>query len=107
MTVDPLAMLETSIGHQFADRNILHEALSHSSHIESEHSYERLEFLGDRVLGLLLADHFYAAFPQDDEGALSLRLHGEARMSTLAADCQEFAACRLYKIAKWAGYCWQ
>ena len=84
MTIDPLAMLETSIGHQFADRNILHEALSHSSHIESEHSYERLEFLGDRVLGLLLADHFYAAFPQDDEGALSLRLHGEARMSTLA-----------------------
>ena len=37
------------------------------------------------MLGLLLADHFYAAFPQDNEGALSLRLHGEARMSTLAA----------------------
>ena len=84
MTVDPLATLETSIGHQFADRKILHEALSHSSHIDFERSYERLEFLGDRVLGLLLADYFYAAFPQDDEGALSLRLHGEARMSTLA-----------------------
>ena len=84
MTVDPLATLETSIGHQFADPNILHEASSHSSHIDSEHSYERLEFLGDRVLGLLLADHFYSAFPQDDEGALSLRLHSEARMSTLA-----------------------
>ena len=50
MTVDPLATLETSIGHQFADRNILHEALSHSSHIDSKHSYERLEFLGDRVM---------------------------------------------------------
>ena len=84
MTDDPLATLEKSIGHQFADRNILHEALSHSSYNGSEHSYERLEFLGDRVLGLLLADHFYAAFPQDDEGALSLRLHGEARLSTLA-----------------------
>ena len=84
MTADSFATLETSIGHQFADRNILHEALSHSSHIDSQQSYERLEFLGDRVLGLLLADHFYAAFPQDNEGALSLRLHGEARMSTLA-----------------------
>jgi ribonuclease III len=84
MTVDPLATLEKSIGHQFANRSILCEALSHSSHNNSEYSYERLEFLGDRVLGLLLADHFYAAFPQDDEGALSLRLHGEARMSTLA-----------------------
>ena len=47
MTADSLATLETSIGHQFADRNILHEALSHSSHIDSERSYERLEFLGD------------------------------------------------------------
>ena len=55
MTVDPLATLERSIGHQFADRNILQEALSPSSHMKSEHSYERHEFLGDRVLGLLLA----------------------------------------------------
>ena len=84
MAADPLEKLEQAIGHHFADRDILHEALSHSSHTDSQHSYERLEFLGDRVLGLLLADHFYAAFPLDDEGALSLRLHGEARMSTLA-----------------------
>ena len=84
MTADPLEKLEQAMGYQFADRQFLHEALSHSSFTGSSISYERLEFLGDRVLGLLLADHFYAAFPDDDEGALSLRLHGEARMSTLA-----------------------
>ena len=84
MTADPLQKLEKNIGHSFADRNILHQALCHSSYTGAKASYERLEFLGDRVLGLLLADHFYTAFPDDDEGALSLRLHGEARMSTLA-----------------------
>jgi len=84
MSADPLEKLEQAIGHQFTDRKILHEALNHSSCTKSSQSYERLEFLGDRVLGLLLADHFFAAFPDDDEGALSLRLHGEARMSTLA-----------------------
>lgn len=84
MTTDPLQKLEKEIGHSFANRGILHQALCHSSHMGAKASYERLEFLGDRVLGLLLADHFYKAFPDDDEGALSLRLHGEARMSALA-----------------------
>ena len=40
--------------------------------------------MGDRVLGLLLAEFFYTEFPDEDEGALSIRLHSEARMSTLA-----------------------
>ena len=84
MTADPLQTLEKNIGHSFANRDILHQALCHSSHSGTKTSYERLEFLGDRVLGLLLAHYFYVAFPNDDEGALSLRLHGEARMSTLA-----------------------
>ena len=84
MTADPLQTLERNIGHSFANRGILYQALCHSSYLGAEASYERLEFLGDRVLGLLLAHYFYVAFPNDDEGALSLRLHGEARMSTLA-----------------------
>ena len=84
MTADPLHKLEMNLGHSFANRDILQRALCHSSHAGAKGSYERLEFLGDRVLGLLLADHFYAAFPDDDEGTLSLRLHREARMSTLA-----------------------
>ena len=84
MTADPLQTLEKNIGHSFANRGILHQALCHPSHSGAKKSYERLEFLGDRVLGLLLAHYFYATFPNDDEGALSLRLHGEARMSTLA-----------------------
>ena len=84
MTLDPLQKLEKDIGHRFANLGLLQEALCHSSCKGTTASYERLEFLGDRVLGLLLADHFFKNFPSDDEGMLSLRLHGEARMSTLA-----------------------
>lgn len=84
MTADKLKKLEKDLGYKFADRNILLEALTHSSQKTTQQNYERLEFLGDRVLGLLLADHFFNVFPDDDEGALSLRLHGEACTSFLA-----------------------
>ena len=81
---DALATLEAEIGHVFTDRRLFVEALTHASHGPSGASYERLEFLGDRVLGLVLADHVFSAYPQDDEGALSLRFHAAARQSTLA-----------------------
>ena len=81
---DALATLEAEIGHVFSDRKLLVEALTHASHGPSATSYERLEFLGDRVLGIILADHFYGSYPQDDEGGLSLRFHAAARQSTLA-----------------------
>ena len=84
MSADPFQRLEKDLGYQFTDRSILHEALRHSSQAGKQNSYERLEFLGDRVLGLLLAHYFFETFPDNDEGELSLRLHGEARMSTLA-----------------------
>lgn len=82
---DALAVLETAIGHVFTDRQLLVEALTHASHGPSAASYERLEFLGDRVLGLVLAEHYFSSCPQDDEGGLSLRFHAAARQSTLAA----------------------
>ena len=82
---DDLAGLEDAIGHYFSDRELLAEALTHSSAGGPLQSYERLEFLGDRVLGLVLATYFHAHCPQDDEGQLSLRFHAAARQSTLAA----------------------
>ena len=84
MTQHRLAELETRIGYKFADRSLLQQSLTHASFSGPKTSYERLEFLGDRVLGLLLAHHFYKHCPDDNEGALSLRLHSEARTATLA-----------------------
>ena len=80
----PLAELETRLGYKFADQSLLQQSLTHASFSGPTASYERLEFLGDRVLGLLLAHYFYENCPNDNEGALSLRLHSEARTATLA-----------------------
>ena len=72
-----VAALEARIGHVFRDRDLLERALTHSSVTEGARPtrhYERLEFLGDRVLGLLAAERLLALHPDEREGVLSPRL---------------------------------
>src|SRR5690606_33475631 len=69
-----LAGLEKRLGHAFADRSLLVTALTHGSATSgSESNYQRLEFLGDRVLALAVADMLIEAFPEAPEGELSPR----------------------------------
>ena len=72
------AALAARIGHDFRDPALLDRALTHRSSAESGRgglrSNERLEFLGDRVLGLLVAEWLSEKFPQEREGALGRRL---------------------------------
>jgi ribonuclease-3 len=67
--------LEARLGHKFADPELLDRALTHSSAIAPAkrvaQSYQRLEFLGDRVLGLVVADMLYRRFPKSPEGELN------------------------------------
>jgi ribonuclease-3 len=86
------AALEEVLGHQFARPELLDQALTHSSasHLAAprrlgDRSYERLEFLGDRVLGLVIADMLLAAYPDELEGALARRHAELVRKETLAA----------------------
>ncbi|WP_336294099.1 ribonuclease III [Bartonella sp. CB169] len=77
--------LERLTGHHFADEGRLKKALTHSSVQDSEQgNYERLEFLGDRVLGLVIAKMLYQLFPQASEGELSVRLNGLVNAQTCA-----------------------
>ncbi len=64
-----LAALEKRLGHQFADPRLLEQALTHRS--RGADNNERLEFLGDGVLGCAMADELYARFPQLSEGKLT------------------------------------
>jgi ribonuclease-3 len=84
LTKSEVARLEQLLDHGFGDRNLLLRAVTHASAVPQTASYERLEFLGDRVLGLVLAEYFHKSCPDDNEGALSTRLHAAARQSTLA-----------------------
>lgn len=77
------------MGVKFKDPALLEQALVHSSYVNENpqstpRSNERLEFLGDAVLGLVVADELYAAYPDQDEGELTeLRTH-LVRRETLA-----------------------
>ena len=80
--------LQVRIGYHFADPDLLARALTHSSAVSPgkrvERSYQRLEFLGDRVLGLIVADMLYQRFPKANEGELSRTLNTLVRKETCA-----------------------
>ena len=84
--------LEASLGHHFATPELLDRALAHVSGIPGANawagSYQRLEFLGDRVLGLAVSAMIYAEFPHATEGELSRRLADLVRRES----CAEVAA---------------
>jgi ribonuclease-3 len=75
--------LSQKLGHSFKDQALLKRALTHAS-ADSIVSNERLEFLGDRVLGLIVAEKLHALFPQDAEGALALKFNALARGAACA-----------------------
>jgi ribonuclease-3 len=74
--------LEARLGHQFSDASLLKLALSHAS--IGAQSNERLEFLGDRVLGLIVAERLYADYPDIAEGGLAVRLNALVRREACA-----------------------
>jgi ribonuclease III len=80
--------LEERIGYRFKDAALLDGALSHISSLKGARnragSYQRLEFLGDHVLGLVISDMLFRAFPKADEGELSRRLADLVRKETCA-----------------------
>jgi len=79
--------LEDRIGYHFADKTLLERALTHISAASGGarvNSYQRLEFLGDHVLGLVISDMLYRAFPRANEGELSRRLADLVRKETCA-----------------------
>lgn len=73
---DILAELESFLGHSFKDPDLLKGALNHPSYTfrEQPSVFERLEFLGDRILGCVIAEALYKTFPNEEEGKLSGRL---------------------------------
>jgi ribonuclease III len=87
--------LAAAIGHSFARPELLEEALTHPSALTAEHregrrrapkrrAYERLEFLGDRVLGLVVADLLWRRFDSESEGHLTRRHAHLVRREALA-----------------------
>ena len=83
----PLAALQVRLGYTFCDRALLERAVTHSSylaeHPEITESNQRLEFLGDAVLQLVLTETLFQLYPHDREGLLSKRRATLAKGATL------------------------
>ena len=82
--------LAERIGHRFADPELLCRALTHASAVGKDHdNNERMEFLGDRVLGLIISEMLFERFPGESEGHLARRLNGLVRQETCADVARE------------------
>lgn len=110
---DGLSRLESEIGYRFKDRELLVTALQHSSYShdksirkETAESNERLEFLGDSVIGLVVAHALYAAKPDWNEGELTRALHGlvdRGSLSQLARSLKLGSVLRLGRTERQSG----
>ena len=98
-----IVAFEARIGYVFSDRILLDQALTHASAGEGARrraDNERLEFLGDRILGLMVAEALMKQFPQADEGDLSARLHGLVSRQTCAEIATELGLGSALRLAE-------
>src|SRR6201985_3247998 len=80
--------LSEKLGHRFHYETLLRRALTHAG-ADAARSNERLEFRGDRVLALAVAEELYRLYPQEDEGALTRRVHALVRWEACARVAEE------------------
>lgn len=99
MVIDELS---GATGYSFHDPELARLALTHRSAIGRGRSktYERLEFLGDRVLALVIADLLYDHFPDEDEGSLAKRLVALVRRETLADVASSLGLAPLIELSR-------
>ncbi|MEP1931078.1 MAG: ribonuclease III [Roseibium sp.] len=88
-----ISALKTALQYEFRDLELLRVALTHASSLAPSEtisgSYQRLEFLGDRVLGLAIATMLHGHFPRADEGELARRFNHMVKRETCAEIAQE------------------
>jgi len=94
------AFIEQRLGHKPRDIGLFERAFTHSS-VGSD-TYERLEFLGDRVLGLVIAKALYDRYPQEPEGSLSRRYNALVARETCAEIGRQVGVSDLIKLGKQA-----
>ena len=100
-----LSELMKILGHQFKDLSLLEEAITHTSMTKGRRKqlatadYERLEFLGDRVLGLVIADELFARYPTAEAGQLSRRFNSQVRRETLAEIAEDMGLHKFIRVS--------
>lgn len=100
----PIAALKAALQYDFKDLELLRVALTHASALAPSDtvtgSYQRLEFLGDRVLGLVVASMLHSHFPKADEGELARRFNHMVKRETCAEIAQELGVGAAMRIGQ-------
>ena len=95
--------IEDIIEHRFKNNNLLLEALTHpgkaQTHKNSPFNYQRLEFLGDSVLGLVIAELLFKLYPKESEGNLAKRHAALVRSETIAKIAREIGLGEYIRMA--------
>ena len=100
VTAEVTEFILRELGHEPKDLSLFETALTHSSAQGS--NYERLEFLGDRVIGLLVARWLYERFPAESEGKLSRRFNSLVARETCAEVGRELGLPAIIRLGKQA-----
>ena len=100
MSEDAATFIADQLGHEPKDRALFEAALTHAS--SRGDNYERLEFLGDRVLGLVIARWLYERFPSEPEGSLSRRFNTLVDRVTCSDVGREIGLPALIRLGKQA-----
>ena len=94
-----LKKLESQIRYKYKDINLLEQALVHKSS-NNKNNNERLEFLGDSILNLIISDYLFSNFPQVNEGLLSRMRSFIVKGDTLAKKASELGLLNFIKLSK-------
>jgi ribonuclease-3 len=100
MSCDVRAFVREKLGHDPKDLSLFELALTHSS--AGSTNYERLEFLGDRVLGMVIAHALYERYPSEPEGHLSKRYNALVDRETCAENGREIGVPSLVRLGRQA-----
>ena len=100
MKADIAGFIRDKLGHEPQNLGLFELALTHSSVGNS--NYERLEFLGDRVLGMVIAAALYERYPREPEGNLSKRYNALVDRETCAENGREIGVPGLIRLGKQA-----
>jgi ribonuclease-3 len=103
VTDDVAGFVRAKLGHEPKDLSLFELALTHSSAARAPRDhYERLEFLGDRVLGMVIAKALYDRYPNEPEGFLSRRYNVLVARETCAENAREIGIPEKVRLGKQA-----
>ena len=98
---DKLNILQKKINIKFKDLNYLKKSITHKS-FDATNNYEKLEFLGDRILGLVISKKLIELFPNEKEGFLDKKLGLGVIYGTVPSELEDFKEFRPKNVEMFA-----